>query len=828
MNPSAPFLPRNPLRPPPAGGPDPSAKNPNPSNKSPKPFGLPSLVHATSTDVTCGWTEEFTEIIMNHELTPEPALPPSNVLPGGDWSSINGTVLCGPLGSLFGVRVGWVEDGVLITDRAFDKQIRRMGACAPGGRFASLSSERFLLTWASDGRLFGRIDAIRDAEIVIECYPAHDFPHRNDPGINPVVGPAFVPFNNFARFDPPHGRRITGHSPEMVIEPGTSEVNGGWLKVTGRNVAVIGDPVAPHAGFFLQVMEDPTDSGHSPTAPGTGFTISHDRSAWFRFRLRAGESVHLVAGTFAPEETVPPEEACSVEKISAAIQVAEEAHARESLSGTGPLAEMAGPMAHELGWLSCWHPFERRSWSGVGRSHWYCDGRYNIWGWDEALSAIIADTFDPALAENNLYLQKGDTRIGACAAWTLYARSGNLDRLHLNFEFLRQQRPPESPFFQALDPGAGAGMDDTPICDDIEEKGPIHGVDMASYQAWNAELMARMATELGREADASAYRERHAFLCGEINDKLWHEGDGIYRNRHLSGEWCPTDTPTAFYPWLAGAVPAGRSARLLARLTDPREFWGEWVIPSISRSHPVYGLPATKPLGDMIMPPYSYWRGAIWPPTCFLVYEGLRRAGHGGTALELATKCVALWRRNWEEFGICPENYHPVTGRITEPAHGPLGPHPTSNARQSWSMLLPFVGIKELIDLEIWDDDPGSLRFGADTTETSSVRNWLWRGHRLDVQQDNCSLSLHRDGDKIFHATGGVATVRHFLIGPEVASFHIRSETALTVEITPWLGEPAALLKLPPGHHAVEIPRRTPESPRITASVPLAAATPAA
>ena len=730
---------------------------------------------------------------------------PQHIVPGGDWSSINGVVLCGPLGSLFGVRAGWVEDGALVTDRAFDQRIRRMDACAPDGGFARLFSEKLTLTWAAEGerRLLGRIEAVSEAEVVIECHPAHDYPHRNDPGANPMVGPAFVPSVNFARFDAPEGRRVTGHSPETVVEPGISEVTGGWLKVTGRSLAVVGDPLAPQAGFFLQVMEEPLDSGHSPTPPDTGFSIPHDRSAWFRFRLQAGDAVHLVAGTTGPDEAPPQLDPYSPESITADLRAAEEAHARDGLGGSGPLGAMAAPMAHDLSWLSCWHPFERRVWTGVGRSQWYCDGRYNIWGWDEALSAVIADTFDPALALNNLHLQKGDGRIGAYAAWVVFARNGDPAPLLESYELLRRKQPPGSDCFRALAHRAGLGMDDTPIRDEVKAKGPVTGVDAASYQAWNADLMARMADALGREADALAYREHHAFLCAEINRKLWHEEDGIYRNRHVSGEWCLTDTPTAFYPWLADAVPPERSRRLLARLTDPREFWGEWVIPSISRSHPVYGKPATRPVSNLMMPAYSYWRGAIWPPTCFLVYEGLRRAGHDTTARVLAAKCVALWRKNWEERGLCPENYHPETGGITEPAEGPLGPHPTSNARQSWSMLLPLLGVKELIDIETWDE-PDSLRFGTETTESSSVRNWLWRGHRLDVRQAEGSLELHCDGRRIFRADGGPASVRHFKMSDKGARFEIRSACPLRVETSLRPGEPPTTLDLAAGRHKVD------------------------
>ena len=58
----------------------------------------------------------------------------------------------------------------------------------------------------------------------------------------------------------------------------------------------------------------------------------------------------------------------------------------------------------------------------------------------------------------------------------------------------------------------------------------------------------------------------YSVLAKKIDETFWHEESGIYRNRYVSGEWPVTESPTSFYPWLAGAVPPERSERLLASL----------------------------------------------------------------------------------------------------------------------------------------------------------------------------------------------------------------------------------------------------------------------
>jgi glycogen debranching enzyme len=64
-------------------------------------------------------------------------------------------------------------------------------------------------------------------------------------------------------------------------------------------------------------------------------------------------------------------------------------------------------------------------------------------------------------------------------------------------------------------------------------------------------------------------------------------------------------------------------------LTNPDEFWGRWVLPSIARNDPAY-------------PDQNYWRGRIWAPMNFLVYLGLRNYDVPEVQAELAAKSRRL------------------------------------------------------------------------------------------------------------------------------------------------------------------------------------------
>ena len=64
-----------------------------------------------------------------------------------------------------------------------------------------------------------------------------------------------------------------------------------------------------------------------------------------------------------------------------------------------------------------------------------------------------------------------------------------------------------------------------------------------------------------------------------------------------------------------------------------RLFWGTYVCPTISRNNPAFKE-------------QHYWRGYIWPPTNYLLYQGLKAYASDAVRREYARKCLALFRRH--------------------------------------------------------------------------------------------------------------------------------------------------------------------------------------
>ena len=199
-----------------------------------------------------------------------------------------------------------------------------------------------------------------------------------------------------------------------------------------------------------------------------------------------------------------------------------------------------------------------------------------------------------------------------------------------------------------------SGMDDSPMYEDVpfnpgKNTLELQDVGLTSLYIADCRALAELAHLLGRREAAEL--ERRADRFARALDALWVEERGYYLNyRTDSRRFSERRSPTLFYPLLADVPSPERARRLIEHLTNPSEFWGEWVIPSISRDDPAFEQ-------------QHYWQGAIWPPLNFLTYLGLRRAGEHRTAAELAHRSLGMFLAEWRRKGYVSENYSAINGR---------------------------------------------------------------------------------------------------------------------------------------------------------------------
>ncbi len=289
--------------------------------------------------------------------------------------------------------------------------------------------------------------------------------------------------------------------------------------------------------------------------------------------------------------------------------------------------------------------------------------------------------------------------------------------------------------------------------------------------------MARWAARLGETADAGWLRAEEVRVAGRIREYLYDARLGIYQDRLWSGAFSTVKTMTNFYPLLAGIAEGAVAERLRAMLLDPAQFWGDNLIPTVSRDDPAYG--------DGLDGRGNYWRGNCWPPTTYIVYLALKEAGWDEAAAEYARRVVAQFMAYWRAYGHAYENY-PPEGKVDH-AFPYVGGWGGREIRYTWASLLLCCGLEECFAPEV--RQPG-VRFGNPYMEVSTWDGFTYRGQRYAAAAGPARTRVRCEAWE-FLAEPGLA-VRGFAADAEGVRFtaapraetRVRLRAALTGSVT--------------------------------------------
>ncbi len=172
------------------------------------------------------------------------------------------------------------------------------------------------------------------------------------------------------------------------------------------------------------------------------------------------------------------------------------------------------------------------------------------------------------------------------------------------------------------------------------------------------DALAELAAIAGRPEAADGHRgnadrTRHAL------DGAWdHELHACLDQDRITGRAIRSDTIGGFAPLISGCS-LDRTAALIDRLLGPTYAGADGL---------AWPLPLSTATTDPRFDKKGYWRGPQWPPITWLLWWGLRRAGHHRTANHLRTTAIEQLR----DTG-CTEYVEPFSG-------DPLG-----SSSQSWT-----------------------------------------------------------------------------------------------------------------------------------------------
>ena len=418
----------------------------------------------------------------------------------------------------------------------------------------------------------------------------------------------------------------------------------------------------------------------------------------------------------------------SLEEIEQIVTDRREAYVEER-ARYGDSADIYEAIRTAVNWNTIYEPIEGRVFTPVNRNWSTGAGGYVLCLWDNFLVSMLASLDNRELAYANavemlnvtgpggfvaqcamgsgrISLDRSMLPVGGITIGALYEKFGDRWFLEETFErlltwnrwwtgarfldgYMCWGSHPFEPFIgldgENTQPNSLQGaryescLDNSPMFDDVQFDPDLHlmllaDVGLMGMYAADCDALAAMASELGRTPDEQELRSRYDEVVAKLQT-LWHEETGMFLNKRLdTGEFSYRLSPTHFYPLIGGAATPEQARRMIdEHFFNEEEFWGEWVLPSIARNDPAY-------------PEGYYWRGRVWAPMNWLVYQGLRRYGMQKACTALAERSAALLLKEWRENHHVHENYSSVDG---------TGCGSRSHPLYHWGALLGLISLVE-------------------------------------------------------------------------------------------------------------------------------------
>ena len=138
-----------------------------------------------------------------------------------------------------------------------------------------------------------------------------------------------------------------------------------------------------------------------------------------------------------------------------------------------------------------------------------------------------------------------------------------------------------------------SGLDNSPMYDDVpfdkeKHRMQLEDVGLTGLYILDCQALLELAELLGKEEERrELHLHREKAEAGL--ETLWVEEKGFYYNRRLdTGNYSMRISPTNFYALFSDHISQDRAEKILGHYYDPHEFYGEWMLPSISHDDPAF------------------------------------------------------------------------------------------------------------------------------------------------------------------------------------------------------------------------------------------------
>ena len=192
-----------------------------------------------------------------------------------------------------------------------------------------------------------------------------------------------------------------------------------------------------------------------------------------------------------------------------------------------------------------------------------------------------------------------------------------------------------------------SGLDDNPLWD---YGMPVESPELNTYLCIQMDSLSKIAEIIGLQAEADMWQRRANAIVDRMIHDFWDEEAGIFYAT-VKNEPINVITPFNLYPLWTNRLPKSIENRLVEHLTDPAQFWGDFVLPTVAYNDPHYD-------------PETMWRGPMWANINYFFIEALFNLDRPELAKELRARTLKLIMDNagMHEF------YNSKTGKPSQKA----------------------------------------------------------------------------------------------------------------------------------------------------------------
>lgn len=203
--------------------------------------------------------------------------------------------------------------------------------------------------------------------------------------------------------------------------------------------------------------------------------------------------------------------------------------------------------------------------------------------------------------------------------------------------------------------------------EDTEEQFRVKGVDASIFRYRLVAFLAQVADELQEKAMANRFLAEKQVIHEVIRKRLWDDKAGMFmdldpKTRRRTG----VKAAVGFYPLATDIPTSSQVEKMLAALSDRKEFWTKYPVPSLAISDPSFNADGHWKGTRLGCP----WNGRSWPMINSHIMEGLTYVAERGNKKaqkmvgDLFERTVSMMSGELEnvEEPRTFEHYHPING----------------------------------------------------------------------------------------------------------------------------------------------------------------------